>query len=101
MGTWAHYGVTQRQEWNLSSAILELVLASKVDFHWLAVTSNNGDLLGKKWLNQKMSIFGFEGRRLPLVEEELGGAASSSWPRAERQESVSPGEQNSIRSNIK
>merc|ERR1719394_1200253 len=30
---------------NLSSAILELVLASKVDFHGLTVTSNNGDLL--------------------------------------------------------
>ena len=44
-----------------------------------------------------MSIFGFEGRRIPLVEEELGGAASSSWPRAGRQESVSPGEQNSMR----
>ena len=51
--------------------------------------------------NQKMSIFGFEGRRIPLVEEELGGAASSSWPRAGRQESVSPGDQNSMRSNIK
>ena len=49
---WAQYGVTQIQEWNLSSAILELVLASKVDFHGLAVASNNGDLLGKKWLNQ-------------------------------------------------
>merc|ERR1719394_37799 len=30
---------------NLSSAILGLVLASKVDFHWLPVASNNGDLL--------------------------------------------------------
>ena len=49
----AHYGVTQRQERNLSSAILELVLASKVDFHWLAVTSNHGDLLGKKYTEVK------------------------------------------------
>ena len=48
VGTWAHYGVSLSLEWNLSSAILELVLASKVDFHWLTVTSNNGDLLGKK-----------------------------------------------------
>ena len=48
MGTWAHYGVSRSLERNLSSAILELVLASKVDFHWLPVASNNGDLLEKK-----------------------------------------------------
>ena len=52
VGTRGHYRVTQSLEWNLSSAILELVLASKVDFHGLAVASNNGDLLGKKKLNQ-------------------------------------------------